>query len=227
MQLIKLSIFIVLVYFLLTKKSKGWNKRVKGSTIFKIALGAIAVLVLFVAVRTFVGRSNAEDPFYYITKYAGGSIQLLDLFIKNPISESSIWGKETFYAMYKFLGPKLGHSDWVYVFAKEFRRSNGVALGNVYTALRCYYYDFGYIGCIICTGIVGFVFSIVYANIHRNKLKNGVDMRLFLYAYLSYSYCLFSVNYYFDYLNFGFIKYIIFMYLIRWFLLKFKLSLKK
>lgn len=224
MQLLKMAIFIMLLYFLLLKKSTGWNKHVKVRTLLKIALSAIAVIILFVSVRTLVGRSNTEEPFYYFTKYAGGSIHLLDLFIKNPIESSTIWGKETFYSMYKFLGTKVGRRDWVYVFAKEFRRSNGVALGNVYTALRCYYYDFGFIGCIICSGIVGFIFSAIYGSIHRRNLKKGIDMRLFLYVYLSYSYCLFSVNYYFDYLNLGFLKWVILMYIIRWFLVKLNIS---
>ena len=224
MQLLKMFIFIILVFFILSKKKKGWGMSIPITTLFKIIMCVVALLALFVILRSFVGRSTETDPIYYITMYAGGSVELLDLFIKKPLPPSNIWGKETFYAMYNFLGRNLHKPEWIYVFAKEFRHSHGVSVGNVYSALRCFYYDFGFFGCVLCSGIVGAAFTSIYTHIRFKRLKKPVDMTVLLYCYLGYSFCMFSINYYFDYLSFSFIRTLIFFFLMNWFLSDCKLK---
>ena len=222
MQILKLVIFFAVVYLILQKRKNGWDKTVKLSTVLKIGGLVVLALILFVQIRGLVGRETDTDPLYYITSYAGGSIEGLDLFIKEPIEKSALWGKESFYAMYNYLGKWFDFNGESFLFAKEFRRSNGVGVGNIYTALRCFYYDFGFWGCLACCGIVSAVFSLVYAFIRFKPSDQPVDMKLLLYGYFSYTYVMFCINYYFDYLTPAIVKMLICFFVGRWFMTKFK-----
>lgn len=226
MQILKISIFAVLVYFILLKKHNKWNTRIRTKSLIKILAFIVVILVAFVGLREYVGRSTSDSPLYYLTRYMGGSIQLLDLFVEKPIVDTSVWGKETFYNTINFLGRRLGNSNWRYVFAKEFRSSNGVNVGNVYTALRCFYADFGFIGTLICSAIVGFVFSFVYALIRKRKKVRLVDPLITLYCYFSYSYVLFSINYYFDFIGITFFKILVLFLIVRWYIVDFNCRIK-
>ncbi|MTV44646.1 oligosaccharide repeat unit polymerase, partial [Streptococcus pneumoniae] len=85
----------------------------------------------------------------YITRYMGGSIQLFDLFVIDPIRRNKELGAETFSGIYEMLA-KLGFDNNI-IKGLEWRVSpNYYSLGNVYTAIRRYYSDFGVIGIVIC-----------------------------------------------------------------------------
>ena len=67
----------------------------------------------------------------------------------------------------------------------EFRRSNGVSIGNVYGAVRRYYNDFGIMGVIVLQTICSFFFNAFYTKI-KQQSKQKSKFTYFLYAYLSY-----------------------------------------
>lgn len=222
MQLIKVTLFAVIVAIILYRRNTGENKKIKLKTIAKIFLLFALVMVAFVGIRTVVGRSGIEDPLYYFTRYAGGSIELLDIYLREGHVKNQIFGQESLYAFYNFFGNHFGINELQQIHAREFRRSaNGVSVGNIYTALRTLYNDFGFIGCIVCSGLIGLAVSYFYSRIKSHNKFELVDMGVVLYGYLSYSYCLYSINYYFEFVTPAFIKTIIMFYLMRYFILSF------
>lgn len=221
LSIIRLALVVLVLYFILWHRKNGWHRKIKMLTLLKTMLLLVAVLALFVGLRTVIGKSDSDkDPLYYLTSYAGGSIPLFDLFVKDPISKSVIFGKETLYYINQFIGSKFGIDSLDYSFAAEFRRIRGITLGNVYTAFRAYYYDFGYAGMLLCTALHSFFFSTLYALIRKRSSRKehlGIDIPLCLFLRVSYSYFLFSINNYTDWLSPNFIKLIVFYCVIVWF----------
>lgn len=226
-RILQMFAYIVIVFFMLYKKKNGWNKKFSIKTILTIIIAVFLVLVLFVALRSVIGRETDSDPLYYVTSYMGGSVELLDLFIKRPLPKSDIFGKESFYMIYSFMGRKLNVEEWQYTFVKEFRTSNGINVGNVYSALRCFYYDFGFGGCVLCSGIVGIVYTLIYNAIGSRKLNNQIDLGIVAYGFIFYAIALYSINYYFDFISPSYLKIIVFFIVGRWFLVKFRFRISR
>ncbi len=225
MPILRFFFMVLICFSVIKKRINGWDSKINISLLIKIFVITFFVLLIFSQLRTAVGRNNKTDFLSYITMYGGGSIALLDLFIKDPISPSRIWGKETFQYFLKFIGSRFHISDLIYVSAKEFRSHNGVIIGNTYTALRSLYYDFGFYGCLIFCGIFGLVFSALYYSLKEKNTKNKIDMKLMVYSYISYSFFLYSINSYFDFMSFNFLKQLVFFYALRYFLLSFNIKM--
>lgn len=195
-----LTIFIagIVIFHLLYHKKYGWNKRYSLKMLLKFMLLAVLILAVFILLRDVVGRRYSEtaaDPLYYICCYAGGSIHLLDDFIKNPPTPSNIWGKETFYSFIRFFGSHFDIDDWMYVSHFEYRMANGLNVGNVYSAFRKYIYDFGYLGVIWCTATVSLIYSILYYNIKYKRKKNRcIDIPILYFGYIAYGYFYMSIQ---------------------------------
>ena len=159
--------------------------------IIKVMGIIILLVVAFSNLRTFVGRTNNDGIVEYVTKYFGGSIQGLDMFLKNPISKSNIWGKETFYAINRTLS-KFGVSE-SYQMHLEFRTSNGVSIGNVYTAFRSFYYDFGIFGVVFLQVILSIFWTVFYKIIRNDDDYLNFNSKIIFYCmFIS---CLFLHSY--------------------------------
>lgn len=221
-DMIRLWVAIIVVAFTLKKRSTGWagGKDIK-RLVKKMALSVLTVAVIFAALRGAVGRSDTEtDPLYYVTFYAGCPVALFDIFLKDPLPPSDIWGKETFYNLNQSIGVWTGNSKLRYIFYKEFRKSpNGTYIGNVYTALRPPYYDFGFGGMIIVLFLMGAFFTFLYCKVRTPYGKSPIDFRLLLYSYISYTFFMYFYNCYNGFIGLGFVKLIIELLAVRWFLL--------
>lgn len=197
-SIIQIFISIMVMYHLLFHKQNGWNKKYSIKSLAKIVTFVVLLLIVFVSLRDVVGRNYSEtarNPLYYICCYIGGSIHLLDDFIKKPPSGLKIWGEETFYSIIRFLGQRLEISDWIYVSHLEFRYSNGLNVGNVYTAFRKYIYDFGYFGVVWCTALVSFIYNQIYYSIrYGRKKKKLFDIGIIFFGYISYGYFYMSIQ---------------------------------
>ena len=223
MPVLKLIVCFAVCYLIILRKKRKTRRIVSTKLIGRILAIGCGILFMFSQVRTLVGRDSELDFMSYITMYTGGSIELLDLFVKDPLPASNIWGKETFYSIYASLARIMNRTEWSYSFAKEFRMSNGITVGNVYSALRCFYYDYGFLGCILSTFIVCFVLASIYKTVLKHNSKNHIDILLLVYAYYSYIYFFFSINNYIDVISPAFIKNLLFYLGITFFLFKMKL----
>lgn len=172
-----------LIAWILWHRVHGWRGTVHLGYVIAIIAGAIGVLALFSALRWLVGRTNDADFFTYITGYAGGSIQLFDLFLKDPAPSNGIFGQETFRGIVSAIGRHF-NSALTFSWQLEFRYSNGIMLGNVYTAFRYWIYDFGYLGWFVMLIVYALIYTMFHQHVKRNNPVGRFDAALTVYAYL-------------------------------------------
>ena len=185
LAILKLFVAGALLYFIFKSADNGW-RRVDLSSYRKIILGVLVVAFLFSYTRGLVGRNNSLDPFSYITAYAGGPIELLDLYLKNPDGATDLIGQETFSAIYSLLFKITHNPNFNYSVHKKFRNAaTGVTVGNVYTAFRAYYNDFGLLGVLIIPGFIGFFYAKLYKRVKQKTSKYPINFNVLMYVYFS------------------------------------------
>lgn len=172
-----------LMTWIIWHRIHGWKSIIHMGYVIVIIVAAIGVLALFSALRWLVGRTNDADFFSYITSYAGGSIQLFDLYLKDPVPSNGIFGQETFRGIVSALGRHFDNS-LTFSWQLEFRYSNGIMLGNVYTAFRYWIYDFGYVGWLVMLALYAFIFTSLHMHVKTYNPVGRFDSVLAIYAYI-------------------------------------------
>lgn len=191
----------LLMYNVLWHKKNGWTSKFRLKTVMLFVCLGCGLLIAFYWLRVLVGRQNETDIVTYIASYAGGSIQLLDMYLQDPIPKADLWGRETFYSLLGDL-KKLGIIDFEdYISHLEFRSAGGVVIGNVYTAFRRQMQDFGYYGMLILQFLWSFIITIIYNQIK----KSNSSLFIIFYSIMSYSLFLHSINdsFYSSFLSIG------------------------
>ena len=220
-----LAIFIAVAfyYYLLIQKKSGWKYKANISTLLKITLAIIAVMIVFWLGKGAVGRTSELDFFDYISQYIGGSYALLNSYIQQPVDR----GIETFSGLVTSLN-KIGLTNIEVLAYHEFRFSNtGILLGNAYSAIRNYYHDFGYIGVIIIDFCIGFVFSHWYGRIQRSS-RSIMPFSHILYGSLIYTIVFqFFSDYLLARLSIGLFIEVFVMYLIYCIVIRKRLKIRK
>lgn len=142
--------------------------------------------------KAIVGRGTSDISLSnivpYLTMYVGGPIQLLDMFLQNPIEQSNIFGKEVFSTL-NFQLIRFGILDIEpYIIHLEFRTATtGAFLGNIYTAYRSYIYDFGFIGLTILPVIFSSIVNYLYYKIVYSNKSNEISFLLLFYSLIFWS----------------------------------------
>ena len=175
---------------------------VRMSTVLKVFGIVVLVLFAFYFVKDYVGRDSDADLIEYLTHYMGGSIVGFDMYLNNPPAPSEIFGKETFYSLINGLR-KFGLIDVpYYLIHHEFRVSNGTGIGNIYTALRDYHYDFDFFGMFVLHAVFCFVMSSIYERMKRG----GSGRSLVIFGMMYYCIPMYSISncFYSNIISFGF-----------------------
>jgi oligosaccharide repeat unit polymerase len=224
---IRLFIALIVVTYILKKRSVGWKSTEETKKMIKkMGLSLITMVMLFGLLRGAVGRYDDDSVLEHITFYAGTPVASFDVYLQEPWIPSEIWGKETFYALNQNIAVRTKGGER-YIFYKEFRQSpNGTWLGNVYTALRAPYHDFGFMGMIVVMFIMGLFFTYFYCKVRVKQGKELIDFRLLLYSYVSYTFFLYFYNCYHDFIALGLIKLVVELYFVKWFLFNLRFKLK-
>lgn len=180
------AMFYLLFYLI---KNKSFPK-LKLAFCIKFLLFVLFGAVGFYFLKSIVGRGgnySFTEMIKYFGFYMGAQTQLMDMFITDPISASSIWGKETFQILNTEL-IKLGLLDVPpYIWHLEFRYApNGAFLGNSYPSYRSYLYDFGYFGLTILPIIYALIVNIIYYR-YIYCSKNVITLSLLYYSTIFYT----------------------------------------
>lgn len=222
--------FGIMAYIFWLIKNK-WKKVLTFKQILYMCIFLILFLILFSSVGLMIlGRDGQLGDIDIVTStwkqisiYIGAPLKLLDLYMYTDFeSEKYPLGIMTFKSVYSFIGRYLDIANWQLpiLIGYEFRADNGQELGNVYTIFKPYLMDFGYIGIIICPIIMGGIYASLYYSIkHSKKIYNKyfkIIMYSYLYAYLVRAF--FAENFYKALFSVDFIKFMIFLYIIRCFL---------
>lgn len=230
LPLIRLVVGALLILYIYSVYGSPKSQLTKSFKMITRSLFAFLILiVLFFLLKFVLGRSSQEDFISYITRYMGGSIQLFDLFVIDPIRRNKELGAETFSGIYEMLA-KLGFDNNI-IKGLEWRVSpNYYSLGNVYTAIRRYYSDFGVIGIVICQSFTAWLYTLGYEKVRHYSLVTNVQrFRLILLAASFYPIFLNSIEdvFYISMVTIGYGIQIVIFYLVFWVLLKVQVDFNK
>lgn len=177
----------------------------------------LLVFYIFQFLGSVIGRGK-YNPLSFVYYYGGG-LSLFDTYIRNPfILESNAPGYQTFANLYNLL-KKLGAVSFSYNRYYPYGYVNGKGIGNVYSCLIAYFYDFGYPGIVILSSIFGSIFGFLFEKIRAVKL-NGIRVSVIFYFYLTYTlvFSPYSENIVWNLLSAGLYENFILIYLVSKFL---------
>lgn len=166
MQLVVMAVFL---YYMFLHRKIGWNKHISGKMLKKAIVIFVIGMILFYYMKELIGRVSSLNFFEYIMQYIGGSIQLLNQYMKDHSQSNVVPFGETLTGLIIGLR-KLGLTNAILRKQLEFRYTpTGVYLGNVYTALRRYYNDAGWIGVVLFPSLLSYIMNAFYRRIRLYK----------------------------------------------------------
>ena len=175
-----------------TNKKKSNNSKIAR----KMILFGIVGMFIFIQLGSLLGRNKYNfGPMFEICEYAGAETILFDKYVNGDFlaNTSGLWGQSTFENIYNYLQEhfKLSIPDYnIY----QYGMSNNIPLGNVYTALLPWYHDFGFLGVIIFSSLLGMTFSFVYRKMGNIRKKNVASYCILMYGYFINCLFLFLFN---------------------------------
>lgn len=207
-------VFIFYSLFLYVFFSEYLEKSILMPIVYMI-LSLSFVVWIFQFIGKFIGRTTGDTLIYI-----GGSIVSFNDYIRfhptvihNP---NKLVGTNTFNTLYKGLFklrliPKKPTTD-----IHMFDGVNGYPIGNVYTAVRPFYEDFGLGGVVIFSLILGCIFGYLYWKLKSIKFTK-LSMLLMIYAIISGNLMLssYSESILGGFLSLGFVLNIIMLYLLK------------
>lgn len=226
MEVLKIMACILIAGYILWRKKNGWDRNVSAKFI-RIGFVSLCILIiLFFQMKYFKpGDSSEFSPMYYISMYIGAPIKLFDLYIKNPIAQSMVWGKETFTTLHSNF-VSLGLESIYFTRHLEFRGIDDLSLGNVYGAPRRFYQDFGVAGLMLLFIILSIIIHKMYFKI-KYSMSGKNEFRSLLYCYLFPCIPMIPIDdIFFSQLSIGFLLNILFLYLLYLIIIKKKIVIK-
>ncbi|MBQ3297825.1 MAG: oligosaccharide repeat unit polymerase [Bacilli bacterium] len=166
-------IFLLCFLYFKIKKDKQINKK----TIIYGAISIISILLIFYIMLPLLGRSTNISFIKYITFYFSCGIPSFDLFLTKIPEHAGYIGEETFTGLYLLLN-KFHIVSFTRVSSYGWETIGGMH-SNIYTSLKAYYYDFGYIGVCILQLLFGFL-STIYYNFSKSN-KNIIFLVIYFY----------------------------------------------
>ena len=204
LSIISLIIAAIIIGLMMYQEKN--NKVIEKNKILTLLVMGIIGFFIFYASASFIGRKNTNNFFRYITLYCGGSIECFNRYLQDDRMEESnnILGEETFYYLIDNVNHYL-HTDIKIpkVIHLEFRYNDDIMIGNVYTAYRRWYSDFGILGIVLLNGLMAGIYQSFY-EIIRKKIndKKNIDLLLIIYSYIAFPIFLHPIDSYYTLLIF-------------------------
>ncbi|WP_461243393.1 O-antigen polymerase [Secundilactobacillus muriivasis] len=206
-------IALLVYYYFFSKQKSGWISTNNIRYFLFALIGLLVVLSIFQWLAILLGRNSQTDPMQYIYIYIGAEIKNLDTFIRNtdfPV-KTGIFGAQTFFNQIPTLEKITGTSFAQYQLYLPFHNVNGYGLGNVYTTLYPWLYDFGYLGVVVMTFIMSISTQLVYSVARVVTTRKSSSFSILIYGYLaSFVALAFFSNKFFENINTNLIYYCIF-----------------
>lgn len=184
-QFIYLTIFGVVSFLFLYQRKNQYSIH----TVLKVFTFLLICLALFLLSFWLIGVANGKigtntSILRVLAHYAGTNISALDYFINESIiPDTQYIGTMTLSNYYTKLR-KLGFDLPVYyMYIYDFVHFEDITT-NVYTALRRYIQDYGYVGCAMITFLLGLIYSAWYYFL-KYRSSNG-SFSLILYSAFCY-----------------------------------------
>lgn len=207
LALMNMFFFAVMSWYILKTIKVGVSIKTSSKYILRFLGIAILVIVIFWVLTSVVQRYTKLPFWTTLSIYAGAPIQLLNEYIIQPVEHNQVWGQESLINIYNSLY-KLGLTDYHGIINLEVRTYNGVSLGNVYTTLRRFIQDYGFIGMLFSISLVSAFYNwLYYKKIRKIKeISYKSSMQIIIYSFMAYPLFLFSIEEYFTLMwSFGYL----------------------
>ena len=182
--IINYVVFGIVIFYVKYQQRHSWRVQANKRIIRIICVMAVFLFIVFSASRFLIGRDISETPIDNLARYFSGSLQLFDLYIKNPVSRGRYWGEETFTGIIQSLYRWGSENVETFISIALENRPVGNHTGNVYTIFRRPLHDFGYAGMYIFVSVVALIFSYTYYfKIKYRECTDKRDLELFYYGY--------------------------------------------
>lgn len=162
MGLLNLTVYILLTGAIIYERSRSFHPKAKQKIIIVSLAAGVSFLCLFLLFGFFTGKVSlhGRSPFAIIAHYGGLSAPALSVYLNSPPLESSYIGLTTLWDIYSKLRV-LGLSLPQNITFLNFVQFNGINT-NVYTAMRRYVEDYGYIGMYLIMYFLGMIYTAFY-----------------------------------------------------------------
>ena len=208
----------VIVLFMLMQRERNEGRLALSK---KQAIALVCLGVAFVAAFRLmaIGRHEGfslQALLDNLSAYCGAEIPNLDYWMRSSRGPANdVWGSMTFIRTINYVGQKLGISRWVYPLDLPFVWSGWHWLGNVYTTFYAFLYDFGPIGLVVLTIVMGCISEAVYCM--SGRAKKFRDIWMMTYAYLAPQLFLsfFSNKFYEEFLTISFARTLLIILFVR------------
>lgn len=183
--LIKYIVFLFIIFYY-QQFAKKKVRVISFSKMLKIVKYILYALVIFFALFQLMGiltqKTGTLNPFDMLYGYSGAAVIALDKAIDMYQYDGRFFGEESFYGLYGFL------NTFGFDIPNDILHLPFVEIGegqrtNIYTAIRTYLYDFGYIGMYMVQFLMGMSSACMYSFIYRFE---GNLIYMFVYGILIY-----------------------------------------
>ncbi len=174
-EIMYVCIYAFILYLVFSSKDKKHvliTPKVLGISILIVTV----FFVSFYMLGNLTGKSQIMNLEKTISVYVGGSIAALNDFCDNIRFNDGPFGQHTLFGVYTFLD-NLGFDVKILERPLEFVRTGSLTT-NIYTALRRYLQDFGYVGCVAVMSFIGFF----YGRLFHGFSRQTTDWRIILYS---------------------------------------------
>ncbi len=178
-DLVYLFIFFLVTSIFLYQYQYSFNNRAMIKVLYILGICFVMFVILFYAGGLVSGKiALGTNPTRVLAHYAGTNISAFDVFVNNiTIVESRYYGELTLVGPYNNLRSMGFDLPVNYGYIDQFTQFDGITT-NVYTALRRYIEDYGYVGCAAIMFILGFLYSFWY-NYLKRVLFNPFNLILY------------------------------------------------
>ncbi|MDD7409789.1 O-antigen polymerase [Fusobacterium gastrosuis] len=179
---IYLTAYILVIYFTLFQRKYKFNKKLYKTIIVYGIVGLTLFIIIFLAAGFLTGKTQRRGVFEEISLYVGSSIPALNLYMENERIAPELFGQNTLFRIYNILR-KLGYSIPQLYAPFEFVNLNERLTTNIYTGIRRYYQDFGFIGLTVMMYFLGAFYGIFFHIVCYAKKSR---FKMILYATFCY-----------------------------------------
>lgn len=179
-------VYTMIVACLFYKIKTHWSKRTNKKVFKTILISFIIILVAFRIIDLTLRQSiygSEWSLWVQISRYFASQFYALDIWLQSPTRSTGFDDTETLYNLYSVLN-RLGANIHIGSNALEGIKVNNLST-NIYTSLRRYIHDYGYIGMVIIQFLTGAVFTDWFKKIQKSKKLN--DINIILYASLFFT----------------------------------------
>ncbi len=189
LEFLSVTIIIILMSGILYQNKWGisFKSNLRIFSLIVVAMMIFFTVFLGVGSFTWKGVSAEHNPFKILSHYTGTQIPAFDVFLQNHYPEDDWIGGHTLIGPYgnlKSLGVKVPEASMF----MEFTHFANVDT-NVYTSLRRYIQDYGYVGMSILVFLFGVIYTAFY---HLVRCGKGGNYGLLLYFMMAWPLFLFG-----------------------------------